>query len=200
MTITLRIWLYLIAAWTITMLAWPCCGQPVLSLPSYTSSVHFADSSLPVLINGRLVAMSSVWQSDMMGLVCSNYMQCAEPEMNTVILGEGYPGTNWAIVTGYYSDGSVTVAAYSFTAKGFKVYTTDGATSLSYRVKAHLSDFEWTSLTNANPLWGYFSAPQQFFWLTTNTVAQFYQDSLPVEQSADTNQTETVQSKPPMPL
>jgi hypothetical protein len=30
MTITLRIWLYLIAAWTITMLAWPCFGQTLM--------------------------------------------------------------------------------------------------------------------------------------------------------------------------
>jgi len=185
-----------------SFLLWLVCltanAQWYIAEPSYNvPSIVFADGttaqSAPCLTGYQLT-----WLSDMMGNVGTLNFTCISPDENRVYVGQPYPGTNRAVSVCYYSDGSTTTATNTIVGAGFEFWTTDGSSNLVYQVKAHLADFEWTTLTNASPFWGYDNIGEQYFWLAANVTNRWFQNSLQTEQPVDTNASETA-SVPPMP-
>ena len=200
-----RTWLWIVAGWLAMLLisGLVCIGQQyVMSVPSYLGAITTEPPSSFQYGGARLISMTSVWISDMMGLMASNSIVVADPNENCVIIGQGYPGTNWAILTGCYSDGEMVCVTNAVVFKGFKFWTTDGSPMLEYRTKANLSAYSsWIVLQSASPLFGYCDASQQYFELPTNVACQFYRDSLPpIGQLYQTNDTAANLMPPPMPM
>ena len=174
---TTRIWTYLVAAWLLAFLLMPglCFSQWIIQLPSYRTDVRWLQGG-PNLQGAHLVSMSYQWW-DERGMVQADSVTCALPQMNTMTIGTGHPGTNWLVTATCYSDGSQDWQTNVIVYAGFKIYSVSGG--VRYGVKSHLRDYEWTAVTNSGPVYGHYDAPEQWFRLVTNNAILFYRDSLP---------------------
>jgi hypothetical protein len=170
-------------------------------VPAYLNPVQFFDGSAQVVDGPYLTGYSCVWSAAASnGVVRISSMVCGQPTENMLALGRGLPGPNWLTIAASYSDGTVLNLSNCMTFAGLELFATDGRAKLVYRVKAHLTDYTWTVVTNNNPAWLLLNAGEQYFDLRTNKIsAIFFVDSLPGEGPTNTPTTQTGQSLPPMP-
>ena len=177
-------------------------GQWRLTVPPYDQpTVLFFDGTGTVQDAGYLTSFHLTWKTDSQGVVRDFVFTCVSPDEGVVNLTNlVYPGSNWVYVTATYSDRQVLKFTNIILGAGFKFWTTNGKTNFTYRVKAHLQDYQWTTLTNASPFFGLYTTPQQFFWLPANVSHSFYRDSLYGEPPPDTNTPITNLGLPTPPL
>lgn len=170
-------------------------------VPAYLNPVQLFDGSAQVVDGPYLTGYSCVWSAAASnGVVRISSMVCGQPTENMLALGQGLPGPNWLTIAASYSDGTILNLSNYLVFAGLELFASDGRTQLIYSVKAHLTDYTWTMMTNSNPTWLVMNAGEQYFDLRTNGItARFYQNSLPNETPTNAVKIQTVQSLPPMP-
>ena len=190
---TARIFLYLIAAWLITMLCWPvvALSQWFVMLPSYSSQVTFADGT--VIQQSPLTAVSAIWKSDQRGFISTNSGNPVSPEENAVAIGPGDPGTNWAFITATYADGSVLTETNMEVFAGFEMTSTNQ--SIAWLSTTDLMNWE-TNMADS-PYIDSFSAVPTFWRLAPDVVLTWFENSLPIEGVPV--QTNSTMARPPLP-